>query len=140
MKKRQRLMSDLKPFLTPSPDGYHLAIHLTPRSKRNAFGTLYHDAKGKAHLRAFVRTVPEDGKANQALIELVAETMNIPKSSITLLSGHHHRNKVLKIQAAFKDNLSQFCNILFKRSKSSARDRSLSFSSSIFLTACIMVV
>ena len=42
--------------------------------------------------------VPEDGKANQILIKLVAKTMKLLKSSVMIVSGHAGRRKMLEIQ------------------------------------------
>ncbi len=44
-----------------------------------------------------VAAAPEDGKANAALIELLAEYFHLPKSSVELLSGHAGRHKRIKI-------------------------------------------
>lgn len=84
--------------LTPVPPGFHLAVYLTPHSKRNALGPFYTDAAGKVHLRVFVTAVPEDGKANQALIKLIAKTLKLPKSSLMIISGHTCRRKIVEIQ------------------------------------------
>ena len=97
------------PF-SPAPHGFHLAIYLTPHSKRNALGPLYTDPSGKTYLRAFVTAVPEDGKANQVLIKLVAKTMKLPKSSVMIVSGHAGRRKMLEIQGTQIDlvNIKNF--------------------------------
>ena len=40
---------------------------------------------------------PVDGKANEALIKFVAETLRLPKSAVSLKSGQSSRHKVLEI-------------------------------------------
>ncbi len=52
------------------PGGIDLFIRLTPKASRDAVGGLF-QAQDKAYLQARVRSVPEDGRANQALIELI---------------------------------------------------------------------
>ncbi len=99
------------PF-SPAPHGFYLAIYLTPHSKRNALGPLYTDASGKIYLRAFVTAVPEDGKANQALIKLVAKAMKLSKSSVMIVSGHAGRRKTLEIQGTQID-LKKIKNFIF---------------------------
>jgi len=49
-------------------------------------------------LKARVRAIPEDGKANIALIKLVAETFACPVSTIAIVSGAAARIKTLRIQ------------------------------------------
>jgi len=44
-----------------------------------------------------VRAVPEDGKANDALIRLVAQALDLPRSTLRLQSGATARTKVLAI-------------------------------------------
>jgi uncharacterized protein (TIGR00251 family) len=40
---------------------------------------------------------PVDGKANQRIIELLSDFMNLPKSSFELVSGHRGKKKIFKI-------------------------------------------
>jgi uncharacterized protein YggU (UPF0235/DUF167 family) len=44
-----------------------------------------------------MRAVPVDGKANAALIALMAKRLDVPKSSITLVGGDTARLKTLDI-------------------------------------------
>ena len=55
------------------------------------------DAAGRAFLKARVRAVPEDGKANAALLKLLARTIGVPKSAVTLVAGHTSRVKTLRL-------------------------------------------
>lgn len=47
---------------------------------------------------AKVRAKPEDGKANAAVIALVARALNAPPSTITLLRGATTREKLFQIR------------------------------------------
>ena len=55
-------------------------------------------ADGQTVLKARVRAVPEDGKANDALIALVAKSLKIPASRARLTSGATSRHKVLALE------------------------------------------
>jgi uncharacterized protein YggU (UPF0235/DUF167 family) len=44
-----------------------------------------------------VTAVPEDGKANAALLKLLAKTWKLPKTSLTIASGATSRRKVVQI-------------------------------------------
>jgi len=43
---------------------------------------------GRSVLKARVRAAPEDGRANAALVELVAKTLGTPKSAVSIAAGH----------------------------------------------------
>ena len=50
-------------------------------------------------LKCYVRSVPEDGKANRELIELISRALKIPKSSIEIMRGATTRLKQIYIDA-----------------------------------------
>lgn len=85
------------------PDHIRLAIRLTPNGGRDEIGGVEADANGDRYFKARVRAVPEDGKANKALIELVAKTLGVSKSSVRLLSGETARKKILRIDGDPED-------------------------------------
>ena len=49
-------------------------------------------------LRIRVKALPENGKANEALVSLLASVSGIPKSQIRIIKGFTSRNKVIYIQ------------------------------------------
>jgi len=44
-----------------------------------------------------VRAVPEDGKANKRIVELLSDYYNVPKSAIVLISGSVGKKKIFQI-------------------------------------------
>ena len=52
---------------------------------------------GESVMKVEVRAAPQDGRANKALIALLAEEWRLPKSSMSLVSGASARNKTLLI-------------------------------------------
>lgn len=74
-----------------------LCVRLTPGSAKDAIGGGWTDAHGAAWLSARVRAVPEKGKANDALIALLAKRLDWPRSAILLESGDTNRLKRLRI-------------------------------------------
>ncbi len=101
-------------FCTPSDDGIRLIVRLTPKSSRDAIDGTRADSDGKTHLAARVRAVPEDGKANKALEVLVAKTLGVPKSAVSVIAGHTSRLKTLHVEcgdderAALSEMLGRF--------------------------------
>jgi uncharacterized protein YggU (UPF0235/DUF167 family) len=75
-----------------------LALRLSPGARREGLGGLWADADGAHWLSASVRAVAEKGRANGALIALVADLLDIPKSTISLESGDTNRLKRVRIK------------------------------------------
>jgi uncharacterized protein (TIGR00251 family) len=44
-----------------------------------------------------VKEPPREGKANQAVIKLLAEHFDVPQSQVRILSGFRSRNKVIEV-------------------------------------------
>ena len=44
-----------------------------------------------------VKEPPKEGKANQAVIKLLAEHFDVPQSRVRILSGFRSRNKVVEV-------------------------------------------
>lgn len=84
-------------------DHLRLAVRLTPNASRNIVDGIEIAADGGTFLKARVTAVPEDGKANKALILLIAETLRLPKSSISIISGETARKKILRIDGDPED-------------------------------------
>ncbi|MFK4770000.1 DUF167 domain-containing protein [Rhizobium sp. ZW T2_16] len=84
-------------------DHIGLSIKLTPNGGRDAIDGIETDAEGNAFLKARVSAVPEDGKANKALIALLSKKLRVPKSSISFISGETARKKILRIDGDPED-------------------------------------
>jgi uncharacterized protein (TIGR00251 family) len=44
-----------------------------------------------------VKEPPKEGKANRAVVKLLAEHFNVPRSAVTIISGLNSRTKVIEI-------------------------------------------
>ncbi|NTG01978.1 DUF167 domain-containing protein [Agrobacterium rhizogenes] len=84
-------------------DHVRLSVRLTPNGGRDAVDGIETGADGEAYLKARVSAVPEKGKANKALIALLAKRLSIPKSSLSLISGDTARKKILRIDVDPED-------------------------------------
>ena len=74
------------------------AVRLTPKGGRDAIAGWQQDASGKRYLRARVSAPPENGKANQALIRLIAKALHVGSSSVQIVSGATSRIKIVEIE------------------------------------------
>ncbi|EJF75489.1 DUF167 domain-containing protein [Bartonella alsatica] len=76
-------------------DGLILFIYLIPKSPVDRIMGVECKDNGKQYLVVRLRAVPEDGKANKALIKFLAKQWKIPSSCISLKSGAQSRYKQL---------------------------------------------
>ncbi len=76
------------PFLTIGKGGIYLSIHAQPGAKQASFRGLHGDA-----VKIAVKEAAQDGKANKAIETFIAKSLGIPKSSVSVTSGHTSRAK-----------------------------------------------
>lgn len=74
-----------------------VALRVTPRAAADRIAVEPATADRPARLRVHVTTAPEDGKANKAVIALVARALGVPRSTITIARGETGRDKLLRI-------------------------------------------
>lgn len=72
-------------------------VRLTPRGGRDALDGVDRLADGRGVLKARVRAVPEDGKANAALEALVASSLGVARSAVSVVQGRTARLKTLAV-------------------------------------------
>lgn len=72
-------------------------MRLTPKGGRDAVDGVETLADGRVLLKVRVRAAPSDGEANDALIRLVARSLGVAPSRVSLLSGATARIKRLTI-------------------------------------------
>ena len=70
-------------------DGVMVTVKVTPRARRESI----EGHVGDPLLRVRVTAPPEDGKANAAVLALLAEALGVPKSALAIASGHTARLK-----------------------------------------------
>jgi len=71
--------------------GAEIALRVTPKASRNEI------VATEEGLRAYVTVVPEGGKANAAVVKLLAKALGVAKSRLTLIRGETSRDKVFRL-------------------------------------------
>src|SRR5262249_52740458 len=85
-----------------TPSGISFSVKVQPRARKNAITGTVGDA-----LKLALTAPPVEGKANQAVIEFLADFFDIPPSSITIASGAASRLKVIRISGANLQSLKE---------------------------------
>lgn len=78
--------------LTPKGSALLLSVKVVPNSSRTQIAGTLGDA-----LKIKVAQPPEDGRANHAVLQLLADTLQIPPSHLSILSGHTRPLKTIQI-------------------------------------------
>ena len=79
-------------FIRSTPTGASFTVKVQPRARRNAVLGELGDA-----LKIALTAPPTEGLANQALVEFLADLLNVPRSSVTIAAGHSSRRKLVVI-------------------------------------------
>jgi uncharacterized protein (TIGR00251 family) len=79
-------------FLRRTDQGVTIELRAQPRARRNTL-----DCSAAQALKAAVTAPAEDGRANKAVIELLADEWRLPKSAFAVTSGAAARDKILSI-------------------------------------------
>ena len=88
--------------LEPHPLGTVLSVQAHPGAKKN-------ELKGERDgcLKVSVTQIPEKGKANKVIAELLAKSLKLKKSQVELISGETASHKRFLIHDVTPDTLSE---------------------------------
>ncbi|MEK7348860.1 MAG: DUF167 domain-containing protein [Candidatus Eisenbacteria bacterium] len=71
-------------------------VHVTPKSRANAVEATR--SGGEARIRVRVTAAPEDGKANDAVVALLAERLGVPRRAVRVAGGASSRVKWIEVE------------------------------------------
>lgn len=74
-----------------------MLLRVQPGASREGIEGLISPPDGQVALKVRVCAPPEGGRANAALVKLLAKAWNLPKSAISIVSGHGQRRKTLLV-------------------------------------------
>lgn len=85
-------------------DGAVLArVRVAPKASAGRLCGPCADANGSPALKVAVAAAPEGGKANAALVQMLARAWDVPKSSVTVVAGARDRRKTVGIRGDVAD-------------------------------------
>src|SRR5579863_10108142 len=90
-------MSPLTSDISVAADGVRVAVRLTPRARADRIEGISCLADGVAVLRVSVRAPPVDGRANDALVQLLATQWGLQRRDLAIVGGLKSRTKIVRI-------------------------------------------
>jgi uncharacterized protein len=85
-------------LLRRSAGGIRIRIRLRPAGGGDRIEGIGRTADGSARLEARVSAPPEGGKANRALLKLLAKAWRLPAGDLALVAGAKARDKVVEVR------------------------------------------
>ena len=79
-------------MITAVPGGIEIRIKVIPRAGRTAVAGTRDGA-----LLVRLAAAPVDGAANDALVEVIAGSLGVPRRSVTLVSGERSKTKRVRV-------------------------------------------
>jgi hypothetical protein len=79
-------------FARDIADGCTLAVRVHPGARKDGVTGIHDDA-----VKIALTSPPVDGKANDALIAFLAETLHLPRARVAIVAGLTSRAKTLRI-------------------------------------------
>ena len=74
-----------------------IAVRVTPRARQNKV-----QPQADGSLKVYVTAPPEDGRANEAVVEVIAEWLGVKRREVEIIRGAACRNKVIRVSGARK--------------------------------------
>lgn len=79
-----------------------LALRVSPGARTSALVGRHGEA-----WKVRVSAPPEDGRANAAVVQLLAETLGVPARTISVVSGHGARDKLVELAGIAPDEIDR---------------------------------
>ncbi len=69
-----------------------IEVHVQPKASSNRVTVV------EGRIKVYVTAAPEKGRANKAVIEVLARELGVPKSVVSIKSGERSRTKLVEIK------------------------------------------
>ena len=79
-------------------DGIRLRLKVQPKARREGIMGLAPEAERGPALKVAVNAPPEDGKANAAVVALLADQLGVAKAAVSVVAGATDRRKLVEIR------------------------------------------
>ena len=92
----------IAPMIEAHPEGAFLYVVVKPKASRNGLIGIHAE-----RVKVAVTAPPEKGKANAAVLEVVAKQLGLKRSQVSLVSGETNSMKTLLVRNVVPDELRQ---------------------------------
>jgi hypothetical protein len=82
------------PWLTRTPSGWTIAVHVQPGAKRTAVAGMHGE-----RLKIRIAAPPVEGRANAAVVAFIAEQLGVPRAQVSVARGERSRDKLIAVAA-----------------------------------------
>jgi len=83
--------------ITVTRDGVRVAIRLSPRARSDRLLGVAAAAEGGRVVKASVTAPARDGRANEALLQLLARAWRLSRRDLSIVVGAASRNKIVRV-------------------------------------------
>ncbi len=90
-KPRKKDLPDLSHLAVPGQD---IPVRVSPKARKNTITVT------EFGLKISVTTVPENGKANDAVLDMLATALGVAPSQVELVRGATARDKLFRVRVA----------------------------------------
>jgi uncharacterized protein (TIGR00251 family) len=80
------------PWLTRTPTGWTIAVHVQPGAKRAAVAGVHGE-----RLKIRISAPPIEGRANAAVVAFIAEQLGVPRAHVSVARGGRSRDKLIAV-------------------------------------------
>jgi uncharacterized protein (TIGR00251 family) len=70
-----------------------ISLAVKPQSRQDKIEKL-----DESHFKVWVKAPAQDGRANEAVIRLMADYLKVPKSRLEILRGETSKNKIMRVR------------------------------------------
>ena len=90
-----------------APGGIRVRVRASPRAGAARVAGIAAEADGGAALKVAVTAAPEGGKANAALLRVLAKEWGLPKSTMSITGGTASRRKTLFVSGDSRELMTR---------------------------------
>jgi uncharacterized protein (TIGR00251 family) len=88
--------------VTAVPGGVRIQLHVQPGASTTEVVGLHGD-----RIRLRIQSPPIDGRANEAVLQWIAERLGVPRRAVTLVRGEKSRAKTVEILGVTLDSVRE---------------------------------
>lgn len=87
--------------------GVLIRVRVTPNASKDRVAGLWSGPEGEARLAVRVTAPPDKGRANKAVLKLLAKALGLPKSAVSLTGGEKDRLKTVAVEGDCRDIIAR---------------------------------